>query len=214
MNRTPAARRGGEAGPVIAAICRESDSAWQAVCALLEHADSQASGDSIGDSVESVHEHAVAVSAALEQRLTPQGESRSSAVTSYRPIEAAGAIAAIPAAEILLSDRALAHAAATALDQLYWPSFTRDWLAERGTSFELGAGDLYPVGEMRGGSWAPSDTAPGLIGCLCVRVSWIMFAVVLWTGPVFAWSASTPPLSTAWPRRRLWKQPLCCLTNR
>ena len=148
MNRAPAARGGGEACAVIAAICRESDSAWQAVCTLLEHADTQASGDSIGDSVESVHEQAVAVSAALEQPLAPQGESRSSAVTSYRPTEVAGAIAAIPAAEILLSDRALAHAAATALDQLYWPSFTRDWLAKRGTSFELGAGDLYPVGEM------------------------------------------------------------------
>ncbi|MCY4518485.1 MAG: hypothetical protein OXB99_14750 [Acidimicrobiaceae bacterium] len=149
MNGASAACGDGETGAVVAAICRKSDSAWRAVSALLEYARPQARGGGIKDSEASLHEQAAAVSAALEQRLMGQGASTSSTATRYMPAEVAGAIAATPASEILLSDGGFAHATAAALDQLYWPSFTRDWLAERGTSFELGAGELYPVGDMR-----------------------------------------------------------------
>ncbi|WP_419946690.1 hypothetical protein [Candidatus Poriferisodalis sp.] len=148
MNRAPVARGDGEAGAVVAAICHTSDSAWRAVSALLDYARPETHGEGAGNSGASLHEQAVAVSAALEQRLIPRGVT-SSADTAYRPAEVAQVIAGIPESEILLPDDGFALATATALDQFYWPSFTRDWLAERGMSFELSAGDLYPIGEMR-----------------------------------------------------------------
>ena len=149
MNRTPAARADNETSAPIAAICRQSDSAWQAVCALLEYAHSQGESESLKDSEEFLHQHATAVSSAIEKHLEPRdilGFQEDSAFSSKK---VAGVLATIPSDDVLLSARGFAHATATALDHLYWTSFAGDWLAQRGTSFELEAGDLYPVGEMR-----------------------------------------------------------------
>ncbi len=43
----------------------------------------------------------------------------------------------------------LAYLVATVLDEMFWPSFTRAWLASNGPTFELCAGDYYPVNEMQ-----------------------------------------------------------------
>ena len=43
----------------------------------------------------------------------------------------------------------LAYMTARVLDRLFWRSFTQAWLADRGPVFDLCAGDLYPVDDMR-----------------------------------------------------------------
>lgn len=147
MSRTPATL--GNAEAAVATICRGASSAWEAVCALLNRTRSQESVENPGNQDGGQREDAAALSAAMERHLMAQSDGSARAATTYRSAEVADAFSAALASETPLSDGALAHAAASTLDQLYWPSFTRDWLAARGTSFELGAGDLYPVGEMR-----------------------------------------------------------------
>ncbi len=140
---------GGGGGRVTtAAICQGARSAWHAVSSLLEYARSQAGSDTIGRSEESFLEQAAALSASLEGHLTPR-ESAFATATEYTPEMVGQTIAAVSADAISLTDEALALTIATVLDRLYWPTFTRDWLSERGTSFELKEGDLYPINEMR-----------------------------------------------------------------
>lgn len=147
MSRMPATH--GNAEAAIAAICRGASSAWEAVCTLLNRAHSLGSVENPGTQDRGQREDAAAISAAIEGRLTSQGEGSARETTTFQPAEVADALSATLASETLISEGALAHAAASVLDRLYWPSFTRDWLAERGASFELDAGDLYPIGEMR-----------------------------------------------------------------
>lgn len=147
MSRTPASH--GNAEGAVTAICRGASSAWEAVCTLLNRTRSHGSVENPGNQDGGEREAAASVLAAMERRLMVQGEGSAHAATTYRSAEVADALSAALASETPLSDGALAYAAASALDRLYWPSFTPDWLGERGSSFELEAGDLYPVGEMR-----------------------------------------------------------------
>lgn len=147
MSRTPASH--GNAVAAVTAICRGASSAWEAVCTLLNRTPSQGRVGSPGSLDRGQREDAAALSGAMERQLMDQGEGSARAATTYRSAEVADALSAALASETPLPEGALAHAAASALDRLYWPSFTRDWLAKRGTSFELSAGDLYPVGDMR-----------------------------------------------------------------
>lgn len=146
MNRFGRACGREEACAEIAAICRNSGSGWRAVCALLEHARSHDADGGFGSLDDRRRDEAAAATAALERSLAPSGSASTTASAVYRPNEVGDAVAALSTP---LAAGELAYAVASLLDQLYWPSFARDWLADRGTSFELGVGELFPIGEMR-----------------------------------------------------------------
>lgn len=128
----------------VAAICREAGSAWRATCALLERAVSL--GVDRDDWVDGDNwEEAERVRAILEGAL-----SRADGV--LRPVgtaeDASDAGDAVAMLTTPLTTGELGYLAASVLDRLFWRSFTRAWLADRGPVFDLRAGDFYPVDDM------------------------------------------------------------------
>lgn len=130
----------------IAAICRDESSAWEATCALLDLAETQDVHRSVWHDSDEDREEAEAVRASLVGALEPAGGTERRDGTNYDPTSVGDAISATSTP---LTLGQLAHVVATVLDQMYWPSFTRDWLAHRGPNFDLHPGERYPIGKMR-----------------------------------------------------------------
>lgn len=130
---------------VVADICRDASSAWEATCALLDLADSQGMERSVWEGSDDEYEAAESVRKSLERFLHPPGETDQTVDPTYDPTSVGDAIAAISSP---LSVGQLAYVVATVLDQQYWVYFTRDWLENRGSIFDLDPGDRYPIGDM------------------------------------------------------------------
>ena len=108
----------------VAAICRGVDSAWSATCALLDHAEVAGVRSSVWDDDDARRGAAESVRASLERVLYPPGGANARVGSVYDPKSAGQAIAA---SATTLNVGELSHVAAFVLDQVYWPSFTRDW---------------------------------------------------------------------------------------
>lgn len=130
----------------IVAVCRDASTAWEATCALLDLAETQDVHRSVWDGSDEDREEAEAVRASLVGALEPAGGTERRDGTNYDPTSVGDAISATSTP---LTLGQLAHVVATVLDQMYWPSFTRDWLAHRGPTFDLHSGERYPIGKMR-----------------------------------------------------------------
>ncbi len=130
----------------IAAVCREANSAWLATSALLELAEAQGVRISVWEVDDDGRTKAESVRESLERALLPPGGADPRVGGVYDPTATADAVKAV---DTPLAAGELAYVVAAVLDQLYWASFTRDWLADRGPVFELRSGERYPVGEMR-----------------------------------------------------------------
>lgn len=130
----------------VAAICRRADSAWSATCALLDLAEAKGirSSASVFDDLR--NDDAESVRESLEPALYPPGGSEPSSGATYNANSAASAVSNL---STTLTTGELSYVVASVLDEMYWRSFTREWLADRGREFDLCAGDRYPVGEMR-----------------------------------------------------------------
>lgn len=122
------------------------NSAWLATCALLDRAEVAGVLSSVWDNDDARRGAAESVRASLERFLYPPGGSNARVGSAYDPTSTGQAIAALATT---LNVGELSHVVASVLDQVCWPSFTRDWLADRGRVFDLCSGDRYPVGEMR-----------------------------------------------------------------
>ena len=126
----------------VVSVCRESTTAWRAVCALLDHAED--GGLHLSPWSTSARDEAERVRSELETALlSAQGEMERA---PYNNDLAARMVQGITTS---LSEDELAFAVARVLDDRYWPSFTHDWLQERGHTFALSKGERYPVAEMR-----------------------------------------------------------------
>ena len=129
----------------VASICRDADSAWHATCALLERAESLGGGGgdwADGDS----QPEAERVRETLERALNRPGDVPLNVGTADDASDAGDAVAMMTTS---LTTGELSYLVASVLDQQFWRSFTRGWLADRGPVFDLHAGDRYPVDDMR-----------------------------------------------------------------
>lgn len=126
----------------VAAVCRQSATAWQAVCALLDHAQNSGlavspwSTDTRADAERIRSELNAVLSAAYgkDERAPYDNDLMADIVQDVKAP---------------LGEDELAFVVARVLDDLHWPSFTHDWLEARGRTFVLGKGERFPVGEMR-----------------------------------------------------------------
>ncbi len=129
----------------VASICRQASSVWLATCALLDRAASLGVGRDVWADSDSRQE-AERIRAVVERALSwPEGVPLSSGAAD----DASDAGDAVAMMTTSLTTGELSYLVASALDQLFWRSFTRDWLVDRGRLFDLRAGDFYPVDEMR-----------------------------------------------------------------
>lgn len=118
---------------------------WLATCALLDRVASLGVGRDVWADSESRRE-AERIRAVVERALSwPEGVPLSSG-TADDASDAGDAVAMMTTS---LSTGEMSYLVASVLDQLFWRSFTRDWLVDRGRLFDLRAGDFYPVDEMR-----------------------------------------------------------------
>ena len=128
--------------PHVVSLCQTSDTAWRAVCALLDYAESL--GLQPGPWSRSAQEEAGRVLGELVGALSAaQGE------TVQPPYDGALTAATVRDITTSLSDAELAFVAARALDDRHWVSFSHDWLDDRGETFVLSEGEWYPVMRMR-----------------------------------------------------------------
>ena len=118
---------------------------WLATCALLDRVASLGVGRDVWAGSESRRE-AERIRAVVERALSwPEGVPLSSG-TADDASDAGDAVAMMTTS---LNTGEMSYLVASVLDQLFWRSFTRDWLVDRGRLFDLRAGDFYPVDEMR-----------------------------------------------------------------
>ena len=145
----------------IAAICRQAGSAWLAACTLLKRAEGLGVRSSVWAYDDVDREEAESVREWLERALLPAGGADPKVGATYDSESVSDAIAAISTP---LAVGELSFVVAAVLDQLYWPSFTRDWLADRGPIFDLLSGEHYPVGETRLLGAVDHSTRPHRLG--------------------------------------------------
>ena len=129
------------AGHVVS-VCRESATAWQAVCRLLDYAED--SGLEASPWSTDSREEAEQVRNELNASLLSAygGVER----TPYDRDRTADVVQGITTS---LDEDELAFVIARVLDDRHWPSFTHDWLQERGQTFVLSEGERYPWAQMR-----------------------------------------------------------------
>lgn len=166
----------GAAVAEVAAICGQAGSAWLAVCGLHERAEELGVHTSVWDGDNDDHLDAEAVKESLERFIEPPDGTQPTSGTDYEPESVSAAIAGLATPMDL---GRLSHVVATVLDGLYWPNFTRDWLADRGQSSNSVSGSA--IRSEGCDSWARWDTALVLIGS----------AFAMANSPTSASSAST-----------------------
>lgn len=192
----------GAAVAEVATICSHAGSAWLAVCVLHERAEELGVHTSVWDGNSDDHLDAESVKESLEGALDPPDGTQPTSGTDYDPEFVSAAIAGLATP---LDLGRLSHVVATVLDGLYWPNFTRDWLADRGPNFELCLGERYPVGRMRllgavGHSAHPHRLGLGIGELAHVRKLGVGNIRVIVNGefaPIIDGLANSPPLHAA-----------------
>ena len=124
----------------VGSVCRALVTAWQAACALLDHAERlglKSSPWSTG-----ARQEAERVGDELKSLLDTRGEANPAPYDGVRVETMLRRIATS------LDTAELGFVVARVLDDLHWAGFTHDWLAERGHTFVLSEGERYPVAEM------------------------------------------------------------------
>ena len=122
-------------------MCRVSAGPWRAVCALLDHAEEAGLESSPWST--SVQPEAERVRGELDALLSAQREAE------FTPYNSELVDTIVRGIETSLDEGELAFVVARLVDDHYWPSFTQEWLDERGRTFVLRGGERYPIGEMR-----------------------------------------------------------------
>ena len=123
----------------VGSVCRESATAWRAVCALLDHAEGLGLQSSPWSGYS--RDEAERVRGELERGLL-----QALGGTDTAPYNGVLTGTLLQGITTSLPERELAHVVARFLDERHWLSFTYDWLEDRGHEFALNEGERFPVG--------------------------------------------------------------------